>query len=120
MQTKSFKKESFNNVTIIVQPLKALMEESVSKLSSHGFRAIHLGTGCDDVVEILHGKYNYYPLFKSEEMTRRIKLLVVDESHCYRKWYVHIYYIHQIASVGYYGLRMSKSNWQPRAFFDFS
>ena len=30
-QTKSFKKESFK-VTIIVQPLKALLEESVSKI----------------------------------------------------------------------------------------
>ena len=74
------------------------------------------------MVEILHGKYNYifgspklltghyYPLFKSEEMTRRIKLLVVDESHCTGKWYVHIYYIRHISSRGYYGLCMSKSN----------
>ena len=94
-------KKNMFSVVIIIQPLKALMEENTNRLKSYGLNAVYLGESNRSLKEeILAFKYNYIfgapesltgdgyfaDIFKNSAFSDRIKLLVVDESHCIKKW----------------------------------
>jgi ATP-dependent DNA helicase RecQ len=84
-------------VVVIVQPLKALMEDNVTRLTSRGLKAAYVGD--PDVAEgVRNGNYNFIfgspesftgqfqDIFLSAKVAEQIRLLVIDESHCIKKW----------------------------------
>ena len=102
----TMKIEQLNKVVIIIQPLKALMEENMSRLTQMGLSAIYVGDNTDKktMEKILSCEYNYIfgspesftgdgtysKIFLPGKFVDSIVLLVVDESHCIKKWYVYL------------------------------
>ena len=86
---------------VVIQPLKALMEENVQRLNQKGLSAIYLGNEEPGMKQqLMTGKFNYIfaspesvtgdgtfsSIFQPGKLADRVKLLVVDESHCIKKW----------------------------------
>jgi superfamily II DNA helicase RecQ len=84
-----------HHVTIIIQPLKALMKSQRDKLASNGLKTIYLGDedASTSIKELRDGKYNY--IIASPESATSAKFLdeifkirskiacvFIDESHC--------------------------------------
>ncbi|XP_048771753.2 uncharacterized protein LOC125677677 [Ostrea edulis] len=86
-------------VTVIVAQLVSIMKEQVERLSSLGYRAVHL-EGSTDVESVMNGYYNFIfgspevlvgetkwrDVLKNPEFTKRHRLIVVDEAHTIIHW----------------------------------
>ncbi len=89
--------------TIVISPLKALMQEQVDDLNSRGIEAIAINSDMDfqtqrKVLKDLGGKKpkliyvsperlnNYYFRSALSYMERKIPLVVIDEAHCISQW----------------------------------
>lgn len=102
MQKTNFNQEDQSqnkvaHIVIIIQPLIALMKEQVALLKARGLKALYLGdkekTNDKEIYmdsnyifgapESFTGQFMY--LFRNEEFLDKLKLIVIDESHCIHK-----------------------------------
>ncbi len=90
-------------VVIVIEPLIAIMEEKVQRLTSLGFTAVHVSDNTDlqDVIdckytflfaspERLLGEGKWRDVLSCDALKCRRVLLVIDEAHTVLEWFVYI------------------------------
>ena len=89
------------SIVLVVSPLMALMKDQVANLKARGVKAVYVGEKCD-MDRVYEGSYpivfispealltdsKWRDVLVSEVYQRHLMVVVVDEAHCVKKWWV--------------------------------